>query len=75
MMFKNPLMLATRAAGGRPTRARSKWFAGQLVILLQIEGQGQFQAHTHQFRPPDQDGPEGRDGLVQERKPLLVCKP
>ena len=43
--------------------------AGQGVLLLQIEGQGQFQAHAHQFRPADQDGPERRDGLVQEREP------
>ena len=49
--------------------------AGQGVILLQIKGQGQFKAHTHQFRSPDQDGPERRDGLVQERDPLLVLKP
>ena len=51
MTFRNRLMLATRAAGGRPTRARSKWSRANCVLLLQIEGQGQFQAYAHQFRP------------------------
>ena len=50
-------------------------FPRQAVILLEIEGQGQFQAHTHQIRLPDEDGPEGRDRQVQERDASLVLEP
>ena len=46
--------------------------AGQRVFFLQIEGQGQFQTYAHQSGPADQDGPERRDGLVQEREPCFL---
>ena len=48
---------------------------GQVVVVLQIKSQGQFQTDTHQSRPVDQDRPEGPDGLVQEREPLLILDP
>ena len=65
MMFKNRLMLATKNLGRLPDQHPVKMATGQGILLLEIEGQGEFQAHAHQVRPVDQNGPERRDGLVQ----------
>ena len=46
--------------------------AGQVVILLEKKGQSQFQAHAHQVRLMDQDGPEGRNGQLQKQDPFVV---
>ena len=76
MMFKNRLTLAAKAAGGFPTRGPLEMLAGQLVVLLQIESQGQFQAHatTSPGRRIRMDR-KAAMALVQKREPLIVFKP
>ena len=70
MTFKKPVDIGNQPRAAGPTRARSKCSRANWSSSFEIEGQGQFQAHAHQSGSADQDGPEGRDGLVQEREPF-----
>ena len=48
---------------------------GERVLFLQEEGARELQAHAHQFRPLDQNGAEGSDGLVELLIPGVVPQP
>ena len=48
MMFKKRLMFGRPGPQAAAHQGPLEMLAGQLVVLLQIEGQGQFQAHAHQ---------------------------
>ena len=75
MTFKSRVNVLDQGFGRLPDQGPLEMLAGQVVLLLEIESQAQFQTHAHQVGPTDQDGPEGRDGLVQERLAFLVREP